>query len=91
MQQTVRDLSLLNEETQPSINDKKSEEIVNDSIKVVDGHYEIPVPLKKNVYKLPNDFNLEAKRAKSLHQKMIKNLAHLQPLLESMEFLKQNQ
>ena len=91
LQQTVRDLSLLNEETQPSINDKKAEEIVKDSIKVVDGHYEIPVPLKNNVNKLPNNFDLAAKRAEGLRQKMIKNPAHLQPLLESMEFLKQNQ
>ena len=91
LQQTVRDLSLLNEEIQPSINDKKAEEIVKDSIKEVDGHYEIPVPLKNNVNKLPNNFDLAAKRAEGLRQKMIKNPAHLQPLLESMEFLKQNQ
>ena len=91
LQQTVRDLSLLDEETQLSINDKKAEEIVKDSIKVVDGHYEIPIPLKNNVNKLPNNFDLAAKRAESLRQKMIKNPAHLQPLLESMEFLKQNQ
>ena len=57
LQQTVRNLSLLNKKTQPSINDKKAEEIVNDSIKVVDGHYEIPVPLKSNVDKLPSNFD----------------------------------
>ena len=57
----------------------------------MDGHYEIPVPLKNNVDKLPNNFDLAAKRAKGLRQKMIKNPVHLQTLLESMKFLKKNQ
>ena len=58
---------------------------------MVDGHYEIPVPLKDKVDKLPNNFDLAADRAEGLRQKMIKNPAHLLPLWESMKFLKQNQ
>ena len=58
---------------------------------MVDSHYKIAVPLKNNVDKLPNNFDFPAKRVKNLREKIIINPAHLQPLLESIKLLKQNQ
>ena len=91
MQETIRELKLQDEDVQMSINDKKSQEIVESKTRLVDGRYEIPVPLKDNIKSLPNNFQLAFKRLSGLRQKMISNPELELTLKKSMSNLKENQ
>ena len=55
LKQTVREYELLDEVIQPSQNDKLAQDICKPNIKVINGRYEISVPLKSEVKNLPNN------------------------------------
>ena len=48
-----------------SVEDKKVLELWDDKVKKVDGHYELPIPWKSNVY-IPNHVHMATSRLKSL-------------------------
>ena len=73
LKQTVREYELLDEVIQPSQNDKLAQDICEPNIKVIDGRYEIPVPLKPEVKSLPNNYDNALKRTLSLKKSAVRN------------------
>lgn len=56
-----------------SYEDRKFLKIVNENVKKVDGHFELPLPLKNKEIKMPNNRVLAEKRLAGLRRKMIKD------------------
>ncbi|KAI3375568.1 hypothetical protein L3Q82_003880 [Scortum barcoo] len=46
---------------------------VNETVKKVDGHYSIGLPLRNKAVKMPNNYSVVAQRAEHLKKKLVKN------------------
>ena len=63
LKQSLREYELLDEVIQPSKNDELALQLLEPNIKVVEGRYEMPVPLKSQmVNDLPNNYENALKR-----------------------------
>ena len=70
----LRKYKLLDEEVLPSKNDELTCSLVEPSIRVVDGRYEMPVRFKPDVLeKLPNNYDIALKRTLSMRRTAAKN------------------
>ena len=49
LKESLRNYEIEDEVKQPSINDKIARQVVESNVKVINGRYEIPVPLKMDV------------------------------------------
>lgn len=47
--------------------------MVNETVKKVDGHYSIGLPLRNEAVKMPKDYSVVSQRAKNLKKKLVKN------------------
>ena len=72
LEQLVREFTKEDEVIQPSVNDKKAQQLVEDNIKVIDSRYQIPIPLKENIHNLPSNYELARKRANGLRKHMLR-------------------
>ena len=70
LEQLVREFTKEDEVIQPSVNDKKAQQLVEDNIRVIDSRYQIPVPLKEDIHKLPSNYELARRRANGLRKHM---------------------
>ena len=61
------------EKKQMSVEDCKFMQIMDSSAKVVDGHYELPLPFRKNNLTMPNNRHLAEQRMLSLKRKFQKS------------------
>ena len=46
---------------------------VNETVKKVDGHYSIGLPLRNKTVKIPNNCNMAVQRAENLKRRLVKN------------------
>ena len=68
----LRQVELKNEETQPSKSEEFAYSLVEPNVKVKDGRYEIPVPLRSDIVKkIPNNFLNALERTMSLRRKAL--------------------
>ena len=69
----LRQVELENEETQLSRSEKLACSLVEPNVKVKDGRYEIPVPLRSDIVKkIPNNFSNALERTISLRRKALR-------------------
>ena len=61
------------EETGLSVEDRKFLEIMEQDMKFEDGHFELPLPLKNDKLKPPNNYGMAMRRLMNLKVKMLKN------------------
>ena len=74
LKDSLRNYQMDDEVIQPSVNDDIARQLVESNVRVKNGRYEIPVPLKTNMLKsLPNNYSNALNRTKSLRQKALKN------------------
>jgi len=74
LKKNLRKLKLEDEVLQPSKNEEIARKLVESNVKVLNGRYEIPVPLKTDVAdKLPNSYNNVLNRTLMLYKKALKN------------------
>ena len=85
----LRELYLDAEVVEPSRNDVLARDIVEPRVKIDNGRFEIPVPLKAN-FVLPNNIELAAERLASLRKKALKQSDVCDFLVDSMCELKSN-
>ena len=75
LKQTLRELELEDEVVQPSRTEVKVRELVETKVKVVEGRYEIPMPLKCEIIdKLPNNCVGAVRRTELLRRSALKNV-----------------
>ena len=55
----------------PSLDDRRAEKIMNESCILVDGHYQIGIPWKKNCPHLPNNYSMALSRLRSLGKRLV--------------------
>ena len=68
----LRQVELENEETQPSRSEELACSLVEPNVKVKDGRYEIPVPLRPDIVKeIPNNLSNNLERTMSLRRKAL--------------------
>ena len=86
----LREYKLLDEEVLPSKNDELTYSSVKPFIRIVDGRYEMPVPLKPEVLKeLPNNYDIALKRTLSMRRTVAKNSQLKETLIDAFaELLK---
>ena len=74
LKDSLRNYEMDDEVIQPSVNADIARQVVESNVRVKNGRYEIPVPLKTNMLKsLPNNYSNALNRIKSLRQKALKN------------------
>jgi len=61
------------EDVAPSVEDKRVLALWNASIRVVRGHYQLPIPFRKERPKLPNNRGLAERRLLALARRLVKN------------------
>ena len=84
LKQSLREYELLDEVIQPSKNDELALQLLEPSIKVVEGRYEMPVPLKSQmVNDLPNNYENALKRTMSLRKTTQRNPSLKQTLVDT--------
>ena len=84
LKQTLRKLQLEDEVIQPSQTDEMARALVESNLKVVDGRYEVPVPLISDVVnKLPNNYVCALNRTEALRCTALKNTKTQQMLTET--------
>ena len=72
--EALRDFEREDKVIQPSENEVTASKLVASNVKVVDGRYQIPVPLKPDIVdKLPNYYESAVKRTVALRKKTLKN------------------
>ena len=70
----LKEFETYDEIIQPSINDELAKELVESNIKVVNGRYEIPVPLRQDVVQnLPSNYGYALKRFNSMKTSAARN------------------
>ena len=70
----LKEFETYDEIIQPSINDELAKELVESNIKVVNGRYEIPVPLRQDVVQnLPSNYGYALKRFISMKTSAARN------------------
>ena len=55
----------------PSLDDRRAEKIMKKSCILVDGHYQIGIPWKKNCPHLLNNYNMALSRLRSLGKRLV--------------------
>ena len=71
----MRQVELENEEAQPSRSEELACFLVKPNVKVKDGRYKIPVPLRPDIVKkIPNNFSNALERTMFLRRKAIGDL-----------------
>ena len=55
----------------PSLDDRRAEKIIKELCILVDGHYQIGIPWKKNCPYLPNNYNMALSRLRSLGKRLV--------------------
>ena len=74
LKENLQKIELKDEELLPSREDDMARSLVEPNIKVVNGRFEMPVPLKAEVIEtLPDNYELALKRTLSLHTSPLKN------------------
>ena len=74
LKETVRQYELDDEVVMPSVSDEMAKELVEPNIKVVDGRYEMPVPLKPDIIEqLPENYQNALKRSMSMRNSALHN------------------
>ena len=74
LKDSLRNYEIDDEVIQPSVTDDIARQLVESNVRVKNGRYEIPVPLKTNMLKsLPNNYSNALHRTQSLRQKALKN------------------
>ena len=74
LKEAVREYELEDETIQPSKTDELAKSLVEPHIKVVDGRYEMPVPINNEVLQmLPDNYNSALKRTLSLRRNVLRN------------------
>ena len=74
LKETVRQCELDDEIVMPSVSDEIAKELVEPNIKVVDGRYEMPVPLKPDIIEqLPENYQNALKRTMSMRNSALHN------------------
>ena len=93
LKQSLREYELLDEIIQPSKNDKLALQLLEPNTKVVEGRYEMPVPLKSQMANnLPNNYENALKRTMSLRKTTQRNPSPKQTLVDTfMELITENQ
>ena len=82
LKESSRNHEIKDEIKQPSINDEIARQVVESNVKVINGRYEIPVPLKMDVVtNLPDNYVCALKRTTNLHRNALKNVK-LKDILE---------
>ena len=82
LKEPLRNYEIEDEVKQPSINDEITRQLVEYNTKVINGRYEIPVPLKMNVViNLPDNYVCALKRTTNLCRNALKNVK-LKDILE---------
>ena len=87
LQQTILDLSTLDEAIQLSVCDCKAQRIMEDNTRVVEGRYEMPVPFKDTIDTLPNDLSWPP-NASLVGVSESQNPEHVQAVAQHMSMLK---
>ena len=92
LNKSLREYELLDEVIQPSKNDELALQLLEPNIKVVEGRYEMPVPLKfQKVNDLPNNNKNALKRTMSLRKTIQRNQSLKQTLINTFtELLAKN-
>ena len=72
-QQDFSENNKVGESENLSINDKKFLRIMDENVKLIDGHYQLPLPFKKQIMDVPNNKSLAIKRVFSLKKKLQTN------------------
>ena len=90
LEQLVREFTKEDEVIQPSVNDKKAQQLVEDNIRVIDSRYQIPVPLKEDIHKLPSNYELARRRANGLRKHMLRQPDLQLSLVNAIQGLKEN-
>ena len=84
LRETVHKYERQDEALQPSLNDELARNLVETHIKVANGRYEMPVPLKSEVLEvLPKNYESALKRTLSLSRNAAKNLELKQIFLDT--------
>ena len=84
LKEALREYELDNEIIQPSKTDELAKSLAEPHIKVVNGRYEMPVPIKNEVLlKLSDNYNVALKRALSLRRNALRNSSLKQTLLNT--------
>ena len=82
LKESLRNYEIEDEVKQPSINDEIARQLVESNIKIINGRYEIPVPLKMDVVtNLPDNCVCALKRTTNLQPNALKNIK-LKDILE---------
>ena len=90
LEQLVREFTKEDEVIQPSVNDKKAQQLVEDNIRVIDSRYQIPIPLKEDIHKLPSNYELARRRANGLRKHMLRQPDLQLSLVNAIQGLKEN-
>ena len=84
LRQSLREYELLDEVIQSSKNNELAPQLLEPNIKVVEGRYEMPVPLRpQKVNDLPNNYENALKRTMSMRKTTQRNQSLKQTLVDS--------
>ena len=88
LKENLRKIELKDEELLPSREDDMARSLVEPNIKVVNGRFEMPVPLKAELVEtLPDNYELALKRTLSLRTSAVKNPVLKQTLIDTFSEL----
>ena len=88
LKENLRKIELKDEELLPSREDDMARSLVEPNIKVVNGRFEMPVPLKAELIEtLPDNYELALKRTLSLRTSVLKNPVLKQTLFDTFSEL----
>ena len=86
LKQTLSQLRLKDETIQSSQTDEIARALVESNLKVADGRYEVPIPLKTDVVEsLPNNYVRALNHTKTVHRTALKNAEMQQKLAETFQ------
>ena len=71
LEQLVCEFTKENEVIEPSVNDKKAQQLVEDNVKVIDSRYQMPVSLKDNIDNLTKNYKLARQRTNGLRKHLL--------------------
>ena len=82
LKESLRNYEIEDKVMQPSMNDAISRQMVESNVKVINGRYKIPVPIKMDVVtNLSDNYVCAVKRTTNLRQNALKNVK-LKDILE---------
>ena len=75
LKESLRNYEIEDEVKQPSINDEIARQVVESNVKVINGRYETPVPLKMDVVtNLPDNYVCALNRTTNLRRNALRNV-----------------